>query len=188
MTPELSMSIKYFAPEWVLVGGLCCLFILDAVLPSSRRSRLPLWVVLFSCFLGILVALGMASAEPSSLFSGLIRVDGLALFFRVFFFFACAACTYLAYGSDEIGDGARTEFSLLVMCVTFGLSLMACATNLLMLYIGIETVSIISFVMAGMKREDLRSSEASLKYMVFGAAASPFIIYGFIFLQTVFWF
>ncbi|MBI1860219.1 MAG: NADH-quinone oxidoreductase subunit N [Deltaproteobacteria bacterium] len=63
--------------------------------------------------------------------------------------------------------------------MTFGMCLMASATNVLMLYIGIETVSIISFVMAGLKRDDARSNEASLKYLIFGAVASAIMIYGF---------
>lgn len=179
MTPELLTSIKYFAPEWILIGGLTFLFVLDAVLPSSRTSKAPLWIVLFSCVLGILVSIGVVPKESTSLFSGLMTADGLTTFFRVLFFFACGAGVYLAYQSDEVPTDAKTEFSLLVMCITFGMSLMASAANLLTLYIGIETVSIVSFVLAGLRRDDIRSSEASLKYMIFGATASALMIYGF---------
>ncbi|MCB0416326.1 MAG: NADH-quinone oxidoreductase subunit N, partial [Bdellovibrionales bacterium] len=100
-------------------------------------------------------------------------------FFRYVFLFSCAAGTYLAFGSKELEKQNRMEFSLLIVCVTFGMCLMAISTHLLMLYIGIETVSILSFVMAGFKSEDLRASEASFKYFIFGAFASALMLYGF---------
>ncbi len=175
----MAVNLKSFAPELVLVAGLCFLFLLDAIIPSSRGSRLPLWVVVFSCILGALVSVGSPPAESTRFFSGLIVSDGLTTFFRVFFFFATALSAILAFSSTEIKPGARTEFCLLLLCVAFGLCLMACSMNLLLLYIGIETVSIVSFVMAGLNREDARSNEASLKYLVFGAVASAIMIYGF---------
>jgi NADH-quinone oxidoreductase subunit N len=85
---------------------------------------------------------------------------------------------YLAYGSKELNDDSRMELSLLLVCVTFGMSLMAISTNLLMLYLGVETVSIVSFVMAGFRRENLRSNEASFKYLVYGSLASGLMLYG----------
>src|SRR5206468_11669154 len=94
------------------------------------------------------------------------------------FFFACAVSLYIAFGSREVREKNRMEFSLLLVCVTFGMSLMAIATHLLVLYIGIETVSIVSFVMAGFNRDNLRSNEASLKYLIYGALASGLMLYG----------
>src|SRR5262249_21399926 len=58
------------------------------------------------------------------------------------------------------------------------MSLMALANHLLVLYIGIETVSIVSFALAGFTRDSLRSNEAAFKYLVFGALASGLMIYG----------
>ena len=97
MTPELLVSIKLFAPEWILLAGLCFLFVLDSVFSSSRLSQLPLWVVLFTCILGGLISMGGIPTESTPLFSGALVSDGLLGFFRCFFFFASAACAILAF-------------------------------------------------------------------------------------------
>jgi NADH-quinone oxidoreductase subunit N len=179
MSAELALSVRLLLPEWIAVGTLVALFLLDALLPSSRSTKAPLCVILVGCALGILSTLALVPTEQILFFSGSVVSDGVSSFFRIFFFVTCALCAYLAYGTEEIPNDAKSEFSLLLMCVCFGLCLMAIAANLLILYIGLETVSIVSFVMAGLHRDDIRSNEASLKYFVFGAVASAMMIYGF---------
>ena len=177
MTPEMLVSLKAFAPELTLVGFLSLLFLLDGFVPKLRENRFPLIWVIVSCF-----AAGVATAVGKGLsgdfFSGLVTETGLVAFFRYFFFFACGVTAYVTLGSKEIEERGRSEFSLLILCMTFGMSLMVLANHFLMLYIGIETVSIISFVLAGFNRESSRSNEASFKYLVYGAVSSGLMIYG----------
>jgi NADH-quinone oxidoreductase subunit N len=82
------------------------------------------------------------------------------------------------------GRGKGEFFTLLLSC-TLGMMLMAGANNLLMMYLALEFVSITSYVMAGMLRRNRKSSEASLKYLIYGAAASGLMIYGMTFLYGV---
>lgn len=178
MSSQLLSSLILFGPETTIVVFLVILFLCDAFLPQTRESSFPLIITLLGCFFASWITWHLAS-EPTYFFSGLVASDGISSFFRLVFFFACAATLYLAYGSKEIEKKHRMEFTLLLLCVTFGMSLMAISTNLLMLYIGIETVSIVSFVMAGFSRESLKSNEASFKYLVFGSLASGLMLYGF---------
>lgn len=175
---ETLLNLKLFAPETLLVGLLVLLFVADAFVPRTRSNLFPLIATLVACVAGMALTYKLSFKPPSGFFSNLVANDGLAAFFRYVFFFSCAAGMYVAYGSREVRDKSRMEFSLLLVCVTFGMSLMAIAANLLILYIGIETVSIVSFVMAGFNRENLRSNEASLKYLVYGALASGLMLYG----------
>src|SRR6185436_2758437 len=64
------------------------------------------------------------------------------------------------------------------LTVTLGMNLMAASRNLLMIYLSLELVSIISFVMAGLKFKDAKSSEAAMKYVVYGGVASGVMLYG----------
>ncbi|NBX93442.1 MAG: NADH-quinone oxidoreductase subunit N [Proteobacteria bacterium] len=177
MTPEMLMSLKAFLPELTLVGFLSALFLLDGFVPKLRENRFPLVWVMVSC-LGAALATKAASNLTGPFFNGMVLSNGLSTFFRYFFFFSCGATAYLTLSSKEIDSRGRSEFSILLLCLTFGLSLMALSNHFLMLYIGIETVSIISFVLAGFSRESLRSNEASFKYLVYGAVSSGLMIFG----------
>jgi len=177
VTPELAASLKAFLPEITLVSFLSGLFLLDGFIPKLRENKFSLVWVILACVAG----LGATSAVKTisgDFFSGMVSSTGLTTFFRYFFFFSCGVTAYLTLNSKEIDGRGRSEFSLLILCMTFGLSLMVLAHNFLMLYIGIETVSIISFVLAGFSRESTRSNEASFKYLVYGAVSSGLMIYG----------
>lgn len=177
MTPEILASLKLFCPELMLVGFLSLLFLLDGFIPKVRESKFPLIWVILSCVAGLITSHSVKHLTGSA-FSGMIGLSSLGTFFRYFFFFACGVTAYLSLSSKEIESKGRSEFALLLLSLTFGLSLMVLADHFLMLYIGIETVSIISFVLAGFARESARSNEASFKYLVYGAVSSGLMIYG----------
>jgi NADH-quinone oxidoreductase subunit N len=85
---------------------------------------------------------------------------------------------YLSSFSKDIYESLKTEFIILAIGILIGGMILASANNLLMLYLGIETLSIISYVMASLKKNDERSSEAGLKYALFGGVASGIALFG----------
>lgn len=177
-TNDVMLNLKLFAPELALTFFLCALFLFDAFMPTLRKTLFPLVLILFGMALAIWSTV-VVSTDVAHYFSGMIANDGFGNFFRIFFFGTAALCAVVAYGSKELEVKGRTEFGLLLLCVTFGMSLMANATHLLLLYIGIETASILSFAMAGFARNNAKGNEASIKYLVFGALSSGLMIYGF---------
>lgn len=178
MSGETLHNIKLLAPEVCLTLVLCFLFIVDGLFPKTRTNKFSMITTVVGCLAAILLTCKVGSTSEAY-FGGMVVNDGLTKFFRYFFFFTAAVSSYAAFGSKEIESKSRMEFSLLLICVTIGMGIMAGAANLLVLYMGIEMVSIISFVMAGFKRDNLRSNEASFKYLVFGGVASGLMIYGF---------
>jgi len=175
---ELIKNLLLFGPEVTIVAFLVALFILDATFPKSRGSYLGFAIVLMASLCGIWITCQLGSQPETPFFSGMVIHDGFGRFFRYLFFVTVAAASWVAFQSKEVDSKSRTEFALLILCVLFGMNLMAISTHLLMLYLAIETVSIVSFAMAGFKREDLRSNEAALKYLVFGAFSSGIMLYG----------
>lgn len=175
---DLGTDLTLFAPELVLLLGLVVLFLLDGIVPKSRSNYLPTVVTVLCCLVAGWFTYRLGATAPGKYFSGLIANDRFANFFRYIFLASCILGGCLSYGSKELLPKYRMEFALLLLSVTFGLSLMANASHLLVLYLGLETVSIISFVLAGFSREDIKSNEASLKYFVFGALGSAVMVYG----------
>jgi NADH-quinone oxidoreductase subunit N len=118
----------------------------------------------------------MGGAAPA--FSGLINLDGLAVFGR----FALLAVTVLGLATgwryfDSLGRRAAEAIAL-VLLATAGFSIMVASNNLVMMFLGLEVGSIALYVLAGMSRERTRSDEAAMKYFLLGSFASALFIYG----------
>ena len=139
MALETLFNLRLFYPEFLLILGIVALFLYDASSPRLRENYFPLVVATVSCLLagGAAVYLGKTnSSSPLLFFSQMVAADGFSRFFRLFFFAACASSLYLSFGSREIAKSHRMELCLLILCVTFGMSLMALASHLLMLISG----------------------------------------------------
>lgn len=179
-------SLTWFLPEVALIAGLMLVIVWDLV--ARGKSRITGVVVLS---LAALLTSGALSATylvtPSvhdvQLFHGLLAFDHFSHVFRVLFAFVAAVIIIFAVPAPETGGGTRDhkgsgEFFTLLLVVTLGLNLMVMSRNLLMIYLSLELVSVISFVLAGFKIDDRKSSEGALKYVIFGGTASGIMLYG----------
>ena len=126
---------------------------------------------------------------PVLLFDGQLACDGFACAFRLFFAVVTAFVVVAAVPTREARFGphgrgaAGGEFLALLLLVCLGMNLMAMGRTLLVVYMAIEIVSVVSFVLAGFrlegaKGEGRRSSEAALKYVVYGGVSSGVMLYG----------
>jgi len=110
------------------------------------------------------------------LLGGMIRNDSLAHIFRVMVILAGALSCLITMGVSEIR--ARGDYYAVLIVTVIGASLMSAAADLIMVFIALETTSITSYLLAGFLRDDNRSTEAGLKYFLFGAFASAIALYG----------
>jgi NADH-quinone oxidoreductase subunit N len=184
-------SLPFFAPELVMVAAVLLLIIWDLVASPAARIR---GLVVIS-----LAAFGFSAAEsawllsrdlaPQNLFYGLLAFDRFSNIFRILF--ACVSGAIAVFSVPPIPEGHTVpargvradrrdqgEFFTLLMVLTLGMNLMAESRSLIMIYLSLELVSIISFVMAGFKINDAKSSEAAMKYVIFGGVASGIMLYG----------
>ena len=172
------VNILAILPEIaLLVLGLVVLA-LDLVLPEERRGNLG-WITAGGLLLtiGISLAVARPGAEPILLWGGMLRHDWLGFAFKMVFLFA-AAVTAL-FSMDLFAAGRRGEYYLLMLASTLGMSLMASAADLIMLYLAIETTSIPLYILAGFLTKDEKSTESGFKYFLFGALTSAVMLYGF---------
>ncbi len=109
---------------------------------------------------------------------GMLRFDGFTVFFRIFLLLFGALVIWLTAltGIPDREDSA--DFYVLLLGATLGMSLMASANHLLMVYIAVEMASLPSYALAGFLKGRRDASEASLKYVVYGAGASGVMLYG----------
>ena len=150
----------------------------DAIWKPEKRHRLG-WLtfggLVFIAILAMLVS--RPGQEARLIFGGMLHQDWYSFAFTLLFLFGASITTLLVMGMSELGD--KGEFYTLLLISVIGMCLMASAGDIVMLYLAIETTSIPLYILAGFMTKDVKSTEAGFKYMLFGAAASAVMLYGF---------
>jgi NADH-quinone oxidoreductase subunit N len=171
-------NLLAIAPELVLTAAVLLVILVDLLLRAhpSRRGAL---VAVATAGLAIAGAAFWLAPHGGAAFGGLISGDELGRFFRGLFLLA--AFFGIAFGalSSEVPASRFGEFTLLMLSATLGMSFLVQSSNLLMILLSLELLSLPSYVLAGFRRGDRRSSEAALKYVIYGGAASGLMLYGF---------
>jgi len=163
-------------PEIGLVLLAFLVMIYDLVWPKSRKRNLGfLTAGGLAIITALLLTLGYPEGEASSAFGGMIRHDMAAVIFQTIFLVAAAITSLLSVDVEKLRGG---EFFSLLLISTLGMSLMASATDLIMIYVAFETTSIPAYILAAYFRRDAKSPEAGLKYFLFGAFSSAIMLYG----------
>jgi NADH-quinone oxidoreductase subunit N len=175
---RLGQDLVAFLPELVLCGGIVLLLVLRLF---AALDRLHLgWLALASTLGALAISWAQwQGPEPHrDLFSGLLVYDNFTIFLRLFLFSFTALVIWLSLltGIPDREDSA--DFYCLLLGATVGMALMASANHLLMVFIAIEMASLPSYALAGFLKGRRQSSEASLKYVVYGGGASGIMLYG----------
>ena len=182
MPETMSTNLVMLGSELTLVATIMAVVVGDLLLRSHIRQRAVLvCIAVLGLVLAAFFAPGLPEAEGTAgaYFSGMLAHDGFSTFFKWLFFLA--ALLGVAFGalSTEIPRERYGEYLILLLCLTLGLMLLVSAQNLLMIFLAIELISLPSYVLTGFRRGDRRTSEAALKYVIYGAAASGLMLYGF---------
>ena len=174
-------SLLYFSPEILLVIFAVAVIILDLVV-KNRESVAVAHLSLVGCLCTFAAVLfthfSFGDEGPISLFLGMIRLDVFSSFFKILLLLATAATILFSLRSEELDERLKGEYYALLLAITLGMFLMASSTNLLMIFISLETVSLTSYILAGFLTHSPRSSEAAFKYITYGAVASGTMLFG----------
>ncbi len=165
-------------PEIILVGIAALVMTMDVVQKGESRRMMGYVTALgFLAALLIGIAVAAPSGDPKLLFGGTIRSDMLGFVFRAMFLVAGAVTAVLT--SDVKGLGKRGDFFAVLIATVIGMNFMAIATDLIMLYLAMETTSISAYALTGFLLNNDRSAESGLKYFLFGAVTSTVMLFGF---------
>jgi NADH-quinone oxidoreductase subunit N len=173
-------GIAYLGPEIILTLAILLLLLAGVILPYWRH-RIIFTVLALAGLIGSLLPLWtLPTPEPNLTYlSGLFVWDWLTFFFKPFFVVAGVFVIFLIQGSREIDNVEYNECTILVLAVTMGMMLLVASTDLLMIYLAFETMGILSYLLVGIRARDLRSGEAALKYVLYGAFTSGCMLFGF---------
>ncbi len=176
----LDVLIPMLADAGLLVVLLVSLTV-DLFLKGTRRRMVGIvaaagmfLVMALDLIVGLRSVGDPAFAEP--VLGGMLRYDMLALIFRVMVLLSGVLTCLVALDVPKVGQ--QGEFYVMVITATMGMALMATAADLIMVFLALETTSISLYVLAGFLRDTRRSTEAGLKYYLFGAFTSGLFLYG----------
>jgi NADH-quinone oxidoreductase subunit N len=177
MMPIISWSL--IAPEVIVCVAAVVVMLVDAFARPAQR-----WITGSIALIGLLIAAvatiflwanGTASADA---FNGMIVLDELRLGFTLIFLLVAALTLLIStvwVHGEQLPAG---EFHSLLLFATVGMMFMASGNDLVIIFLGLEILSIATYVMAGFRRTDVRSNESSLKYFILGSFSSAFLLYG----------
>ncbi|RUM95866.1 NADH-quinone oxidoreductase subunit N [Pseudaminobacter arsenicus] len=163
-------------PEIVVVIGACALLILGQIVPQGR-GHLLVWGSV-AIVLAAALATFMLANEVRPAYAGMFIGDRFAAFFKALFYLATILTFLLSRKYAEIEEIESSEYYVLLLFALSGMMIMASATDLLSIYVGLELMALCTYVLTGFLRWQRRSNEAALKYVILGGAATAIFLYG----------
>ena len=176
-TGELVKSIRLFLPETTLIVTFLIALMADLVF---RKQRYIAGYVALAGFAVVAVLLVQQYGIQQSAFMGTLAVDPFGMFIKAIVLLSSALVIVFSFLSKELTLAHKNlgEYYILLIGMVFGMFLMAGSSNLIVIYLAIETMSISSYILTGYTKEVKRATEASLKYVIFGAVSSGIMVYG----------
>lgn len=186
LSDSMSRDLPAFLPELVLCGAIVLMLLVRLFSRFDQRHMgiVALLLTVYAFYVSLVQwDGGVYDPRPEGtksleLFSGLLVYDNLTIFLRLFLFGFTALVIWMCLmtGIPDRQDSA--DFFCLILGAAIGMSLMASANHLLMIFIGVEMASLPSYALAGFLKGRRQSSEAALKYVVYGGGAAGIMLYG----------
>jgi NADH-quinone oxidoreductase subunit N len=174
---DSAANVLAILPEILLTALAAVVILLDVFWPASRRREIGLLAAIGLAGIALIAWLIPVPAPDKQLvLGGMFRHDFLSQLFVVVTLVGAAITCLIAM--DVPGIGRSGEFYAVILVATLGACLVSGAADLIMVFLSLETLSISLYILAGFLRGNARSSEAGMKYFLFGAFTSTIMLYG----------
>lgn len=170
-------DLYYLTPELVLAGATLLVLVLRALLPKRNQAVL-FWLGILSLVGTGVAVVAVTGATPVSVSKGLLAVDSFGAFFKLLFLLVAALTILMSKRYLEVEGASPGEYIFLVLCATLGMMFMAGGTDLISIFIGLETMAIAFYILTGMLKPNRRSNEAAVKYFLLGTFSLGLLLYG----------
>jgi NADH-quinone oxidoreductase subunit N len=180
----VTFEIDYFAlaPELVIVGTLLVVFTLDLLLPRAQKYWTATAAVAGTALAAVPLILFAADGDTASMFDGSYVVDEFALVLKGLFVVAAYLVFLMSHNYIESDRYYQGEYYFLLLASLLGSMVMASSRDLIILFIGLELTTGPLFLLAGWRKGDAKSNEASMKYFILGVLSTAILLYGMSFL------
>ena len=170
-------SLEFFIPELILTITILAALITDLFVKKSKTNMIG-WVLGVGLVVVGLSVHNLSSVPPTTLFLDMIVIDPFSSFMKITIILSTLLVIVASWVNDELEKYRKGEYFTIMGIMVMGLFLMTSSVDIIMLYISIEVVSIMSFVLAAYLKLDTRSNEAGLKYVIYGAFSSGVMLFG----------
>ncbi len=179
MPVQYLANLSLYVPELVVVATMMGVLFLESTYRENEKNH---HFVFFLTLFGLLVAAVSVVANftvlPTEFFTHSLIHDSFGNLSKLLMIFGTMASVYLSYQSREIDQDLKSEFSAIALGVLVGGMLLSSAHNMLTLYLGVETLSVLSYALAAMRKNDEKSAEAGLKYVLYGGVTAGLMLFG----------
>ena len=174
-------DVVFLLPEIVLSIGACILLIFPVV-GRRKETEAAKWLMigLMIVTAAVVVACSWAveDMDQSRMFANMFAMDGFSIFFKLVFIAAVGMVTLLSEGFLRDTRYSSAEYYSLLAFALVGMFFMASGVHLITIYVGLELMSLSSYILAGYFKNEEKSTEAAMKYFVLGAVSSAILLYG----------
>ena len=170
-------SLEFFIPELILTITILAALITDLFVKKSKTNMIG-WVLGVGLVVVGLSVHNLSFVPPTTLFLDMIVIDPFSSFMKIIIILSTLLVIVASWVNDELEKYRKGEYFTIMGIMVMGLFLMTSSVDIIMLYISIEVVSIMSFVLAAYLKLDTRSNEAGLKYVIYGAFSSGVMLFG----------
>jgi len=169
-------DLAYLTPELILVTAATILIVLDLLF---ERKEIVAFAGVLGCLAAIIASVALfASADNATVLNGMFIFDGYGSFFKLLIILTCILTICISPRYLEVEGVAFGEYYALLLLATAGMAFMASAADLIVLFLGLELMTLSTYVLIGIRRESPRSNEAAIKYFLLGGFSTAFLLYG----------
>ena len=173
----IEINWQLLMPELIIALTLLIVLVFD--LFDSISKAILGWMTIIGAGIALWVSIQMHQAGTvGTQFNDMFKVDNFSLFFNIIFLVSTILVALISMSYLSRDDRKQGPYYLLILLATLGMMLMAAGNELIIVFLGLELMSLSLYVLAGYFRDNPASSEAGMKYLLLGAFASAFFLYG----------
>ena len=182
MTSQMLQSFDWhvMTPEFIILGVAAVLTILDLFMPKKQDRRILGWIGIVGIFAAIISVTGMLDQGVVSILDDTFRLDAYAKAFKLLLLVGSGLVMFLAI-SYKPKDGMQEyqgEFYYLFLTALLGGMMMTSSGDLITLFVGLELLTVSSFILAGIRKHHLGSNESAMKYVINGGISTAITLFG----------
>ena len=173
--PEINWSL--IMPSLVIVSTMLIVLVFDMF--DAISKKVLGWITIVGTGIALVVSIQLLQdGTNETQFNDMFRIDGYSLFFNIIFLVSTILVALISLSYLGRDDRKQGPYYILILLATLGMMLMAAGNELIIVFLGLELMSLSLYVLAGYFRDNPASSEAGMKYLLLGAFASAFFLYG----------
>lgn len=187
MIDQLFGFLSFYIPEVISILLMTTLLVAESSVKDEHAPRTKIHVYTQLVLGVVLITLFQNLGEkPIQIFHNAVTIDPFSTLMKIIMVIGTMGAVFISHSSKDIYSNLKSEFSIMAVGVLIGGMLLASANNMLTFYLGIETLSILSYVMSSLKREEASSTEAGMKYALYGGLSAGIALFGISHLYGVF--